>query len=324
MVVQTNRRDFLGVGLLGAALLLFWVLSGNPAWMAVMVMAGLYVLLTSGLLLLTGYAGQVSLGHAGFYACGAYISAILTTRLDLSPWLGLVGAALLTAGLAWLIGRPTLRLRGYYLGMGTIAFGVVVEILLLELPELTGGVVGLRGIPRLSIGPYVLRSDGDFFLLVWGVALLVIAFTLGLLRSYIGRLLRAIDANETAAACMGLSVADLKLRIFVWSAALAGLAGGLYAHYMTYISPTVFTVELSVLLIMMVFVGGKEHPWGGVLGAVLLTLLSEKLREMGDINVGVFGLLLFLLVLYMPNGIAPALEGAWRKWVRRGQSHEPA
>lgn len=280
----------------------------NRSYLATFVLAGLYVMVAQGLLLLIGYAGQVSLGHSAFLAIGAYATGILCTKYNFPVLFSVILGAVVAGFVGWLIGKPTTRLRGYYLAMATMAFGVIVHQLLFELPELTGGAMGLTGIPNLKIGSFVFKSDISYFIIIWFLVILIQIGVIRLTTSSVGRQLRAIHSDELAAASMGLEVSRLKVITFVVSAVLAGLAGGIYALYSSFISPEAFSLDLSIIFAMMVFVGGKNHPWGGVLGGIALTIIPELIRSYRDYSAGIYGVILILLLLYLPNGVPQILD----------------
>jgi len=278
-------------------------LIGNPYYIGILVFVGIYSLITIGLSLLIGYSGQISLGHAAFFGLGAYTSGIFSTRFGLSPWLGMVAAIFLSCGVAFIIGFPTLRLKGHYLAMATLAFGEIIYIVFNHWADYTGGPSGFGGIPRFSLGEFSLESDFSYYYFVWGIVLLVLLLSLNLIHSRVGRALRSINKGEVAAACMGVNTASYKLRVFVLSAFFAGLAGSLYAHFVTFISPGTFSVMFSIVLLTMVAVGGIANIWGAVMGAALLTILPEYLRAFRDYDILIYGSVLLLIIIFLPNGL---------------------
>ncbi len=178
----------------------------NNYHLSILVFIGLNTMLTVGLSLLMGYTGQISLGHAVFFGSGAYITGILTTRFDWSPWPAIIVAALVTGGLAYLIGIPIFRLRGHYLAMATLGLNVIFEAVVITETQWTGGPNGLLGIPRLTLGSWVLKGEHAYYYVVWAVALVILALSLNIVNSRVGRALRAIHASELAAAAMGVDV----------------------------------------------------------------------------------------------------------------------
>ena len=288
---------------LGAVAVVPWLLP-NQYLVHVVVLAGLYVILAVGLNLVMGYANQVSLGHAGFYGLGAYVSAVLSVRYGLSPWLGMPIAAVATGALAYVVGIPTLRLTSYYLGMATLGIGVVLQLAFVQLHGITGGSSGLAGILPWDLGPLRFTTSTQHYLLVWVFAGAALWVARNLVNSRVGRVLRALGESEIAAEAMGVDTAAEKRRVFVLSAVYASVAGSLYAHYITVISPEIYSFLFSVVLVLMVAIGGIGLYWGAVVGAVLLTILPEALRKFGDWEVPLYGLALIVVILFLPRGIA--------------------
>jgi branched-chain amino acid transport system permease protein len=279
------------------------LLVDDPYHLQLLSFIGINTLLAMGLNMLMGYAGQISLGHAAFFGLGAYVSAILTVHLQFSPWLALPCALLLTALVAFLVGMPTLKLSGYYLGMGTLGFGIIVHIVFREWSSLTGGSSGLIGIPPLSIGPISFDSEQNAFFLVWGTVGVGILICRRLVDSRIGRALRAIHDSEHAARALGVDTRVLKLRVFVFSAIFAAVAGFFYAHIVGFVSPESFNFLVSVRIVTMVVIGGMASIWGALLGAGLLSLLPEWLHAFSDFEMIVYGLILMLVMILMPRGL---------------------
>jgi branched-chain amino acid transport system permease protein len=275
----------------------------NPYYIGILVFCGINVIITIGLSLLMGYAGQISLGQAAFYGIGAYTTGILTTRFGFPIYLSLPLAVLLTVTVAYIIGIPTLRLKGHYLAMATLGLGEIVHIVFNELISLTGGPSGFGSIPVLRIFGMELDTDAKYFILVWGIVAVVLLISLNIINSRIGRAFKAIHREETTAATLGVNTARLKLVIFVISAGFAALAGFLYAHYITFLSPGTFSLNFSVLLVTMVAVGGREHIWGAILGTAVLTILPEYLRFFQDFDILIYGVILMAIMLLRPEGL---------------------
>lgn len=284
--------------------------------MNVLVFVGINTMLAIALNLLLGYCGQISLGHAGFFGLGAYLSGILTATHGLNPWLVMPLAAGLVGLLAYLIGFPILKLKGHYLAMATLGMGIIIYIVFNESVDYTGGPSGLSGIPALSIGSTSFDSDVKSYYLVWAFTLGVCLFSLNLANSRVGRTLRAIHDSEIAARVVGVNARELKVRIFALSAVISALAGCLYAHTMTFISPASFGFNFSVELLTMVVIGGLGSIYGSFLGAALLTLLPEFLRAAHDYDIIIYGGLLMVMVMFMPGGLVRSVPDAVRKLVR--------
>jgi branched-chain amino acid transport system permease protein len=296
----------------------------NPYYVGALVFVGIYSLMTVCLCLLLGYAGQISLGHAAFYGIGAYTSAVLTTRTHLSPWLALVAAMAVTAALAFLVGRPVLKLRGHYLAMATLGFGEIIYIVFNSAVELTGGPSGLGQIPRLSIGGFVFKNDIHYYYLVWLTVIVLVVLVLNIINSRVGRALRSIHGSETAANAMGVNTASYKMQIFVFSAAVSSLAGSYYAHFVTFISPTTFDANVSVLLVTMVIVGGMSKVWGALLGAALLGTLPEYLRTFGDYDILVYGAIMLAIMMFAPEGLSGLIVACKRSLAGKSLRGAPA
>jgi branched-chain amino acid transport system permease protein len=284
----------------------------SPYYIGMLVFVGIYSLITICLSLLLGYAGQISLGHAAFYGIGAYASGLLTTRAHLSPWVALVCAMVITGILAYLIGRPVLKLRGHYLAMATLGFGEIVYIFFNAEVGLTEGPAGFGSIPRLAVGSFIFKKDIHFYYLVWLTVIVLLALVLNIINSRIGRALRSIHGSETAANAMGVNTASYKMQVFVFSAVVSSIAGSFYAHYVTFVSPTTFDANISILLVTMVIVGGMHSVWGAILGTALLGTLPEYLRAIGDYDILAYGGIMLVIMMFAPDGLAglgTALKG---------------
>ena len=248
---------------------------------------------------LTLATGVLTVANAAFMGIGAYTAALLTTHAGMPLFVALILGSLLPALVALAIGRPTLRLSGVYLAMATLAFGEVVRILILNAEGLTGGALGLNGIPQLTRWSDVA--------LALALALYVL---LRLARSRVGRTMTAISQDETATELMGLDVDAYKLFAFVLGGALAGLAGGLNAHFTFFISPNEYGFERAVEILAMGVLGGTGSPWGAVVGGVLITVLPELLRGLGHYRPLINGVILILIILYSPRGLWDLLRRA--------------
>jgi branched-chain amino acid transport system permease protein len=263
--------------------------------------------------LLLGYAGQISLGHAGFFGMGAYLSGILTATCGWNPWLAMPLAALAVGILATLIAFPILKLKGHYLAMATLGLGIIIYIVFNETVDLTGGPSGLSGIPNLAVGSLVFDSDIKNYYLVWTFTLSVMLFSVNLAGSRIGRALRAVHDSEVAARVMGVNARLLKVQVFALSAVISSLAGSLYAHTMTFVSPASFGFNFSIELLTMVVIGGLGSVYGSFLGAALLTLLPELLRGAQDYDIVIYGGLLMVMVMFMPGGLVRGIPDLFRR-----------
>jgi branched-chain amino acid transport system permease protein len=280
----------------------------DPYYLTMLIFIGIYAIATMGLNLLMGYAGQISLGHAAFFALGAYVPAILTTRFEVPCLAAAALAVLLSAAVAYIVGLPCLRLKGHYLAMGTLAFGEIIHIILNAEVALTGGPSGIAGIPMLGIGSLNADSDVKYFIVVWIIFVCLFVLTRNIINSRPGRALQALHGSEQAAGAMGIDVAGMKLTVFVLSAAYAALAGVLYVHFVAFISPGAGDIMFSIKMVTMVVVGGMGHLWGGLLGAALLTVLPEMLSYFEDYDMLIYGGILLIMVMFMPGGLTQGFE----------------
>ncbi len=318
------KKDYLLVAMTALAVILIPLGVENDYYLSILVMVALNALMVVGLSLLMGLAGQVSMGHAAFYGLGAYASGILTVRYRWPIPLAFLAALLLTGVIAWIVGRPALKLKGHYLAMATLAFGEIVHIVFNEMDTLTGGPSGLSGIPRLVILGLRLDSDRGFYYFSWGILILALILSVNLIHSRVGRGLRAIHGSERAAWAMGVDVPGYKTAVFLISALYAAAAGSLFAHFITFISPNSFGVPTSVLLVTMVAIGGMESIWGGLLGATVLTVLPEYLRIFRDYDILIYGAILMAIMVFVPRGLLIGLPekitGLIRWWRNRHAS----
>lgn len=285
--------------------------------LGVLIIIGLYTIIVIGLGILMGYAGQVSFGHAAFFGIGGYTVAVLTTACHWPTIPALIAALILPGLVAAIIGGPTLKLKELYLALATLAFGILVHILFNELKGITGGPSGLSGIPYFAIGGLVFDRDIKFYYLVWSAVLLVSLGVYNLIHSRVGRAMRAVRESEHASESAGIDTAGLKLQAFVFSAVLAGLSGGLYAYYVTFISPSPFGFHTSVQFVLMAVVGGLGTFWGPLLGAGLVVALGEILRWAvplfipgagGEYQIIFFGLILMIVMIVKPEGLGAVMD----------------
>ncbi|MBW1739825.1 MAG: branched-chain amino acid ABC transporter permease [Deltaproteobacteria bacterium] len=317
----TKHKNTVQLAGFGLGLFLFpWVAQRIPYldhYMDVMVFVGIYSIMTIALCLLMGYAGQISLGHASFFGLGAYISGVITTKYGLNPWFCLVVGMVVSAAVALAIGAPSLKLRGHYLAMATLAFCIIITIIFNETMAVTGGPDGLAFIPGIGIMGYALDSVVKYYYLVWGVVFVVLLVCLNIIRSRVGRALRSIHGSELAASAMGVNVAKYKIWVFVLSAVLASVAGSLYAHYLNFINPASFDLFVSIKLLIMIILGGMHSLWGAIVGAALVTFLSyEWLQYFEEAEVMIYGAIVLLIVIFLPGGVVSIPEKVGSLWRR--------
>ena len=353
-------RNFLPLLLLivlviGVQLITGW--TDTRFYLTQLTMSAYYSLLIIGLCVVMGYAGQISMGHAGFFAIGGYLSAALTTRnlityegnpvieiLDrfnmlvigqdiygdalmvVTPWAACI-FAVATAGLiAWGLGIPVLKLKGHYLAMATLGFGIIVYRIALA-SEYFGEADGISEVPAFQLLPG-LSVSGDFaareqnYYIAWGLLIIGMILLRNLIDSRAGRALRSIHGSEEAAASMGVDTARFKLKIFVLSAVFAAVAGVFLTHYNGGIGPSEAGIMKSVRYVAIVAVGGMAHLWGALIMGVLLNFLSLR-GVFGSYDDAVFGLILIVIMLFAPNGILSLnWKGYFRDLFRRGRKVE--
>lgn len=280
---------------------------------AALVLAAIYTVITAGLNLFMGYTGQISFGHNAFAALGGYGSAILAMQFAISPLVTTPMAAALAALVAVVVGFPTLRLRGHYLAMATLALGLMTTEIATQWKSLTQGLFGISGIPPYGIGGWELLSDRSTYYAYWIVAGIGIWITHRIYHSRLGSAFRAIAGNEEAALSLGIDVARYKLLAFVLSAVFASVGGSMFAHYVTYVSPEVFGLYMVILLFSMLFVGGINTTLGPLFGAIVISLLPELLRRFHGARELLYGTLLLLILLFAPRGLY-GLRDVFIRW----------
>jgi len=285
------------------ALLLPQIFPDNYFVTVVGVLAAFNIILAVSLNLLMGYCGQISLGHASFFGLGAYSSAILTTRFELNPWLAMLAGIVLVLAIAYLVARPILKLKGHYLAMATLGFGIIIHIILVQTESLTGGPDGMGEIPSLSIMGWMIDDDTRWYYVSVVGALMVILLALNLIASRSGRAIRAVHGSEFAAQMMGINSTKTKVGVFVFVAALASFVGSLFAHQQNFVSPDSFSFFFSIELVTMVVLGGLASTYGAVFGAILLTFLPEFLVVFEDYEMLIFGGILMSVMIFMPQGL---------------------
>lgn len=283
---------------------------------------GLTTLVVLGLVLLTGVAGMMSFGQQVFVGFGAYTTAVLTTKYGFSPWLTLFVGLMVTGLVALILGLVTVRLSGHYLALSTIAWGIALYFVFGNL-QLLGKYDGIQDVPSISVFGSTIDSVEESYALIWTAALAGLFAARNLLDSRCGRALRAIRFRSIMAESFGINAARLKLVIFIYSALLAGLSGWLFAHYMRFVSPGAFNVNVGIEYLFMAVIGGASHVWGALIGASVLSLLKEWLKDFlpklldqsGNFEVIVFGLMMLPILHRAPEGLMPLL-GRCTKSVR--------
>lgn len=300
---------------IGAALVaigIAYVFASGGYLVTVLAFAAIYGVFVTGLNLFMGTAGQISFGQNAFAALGAYGSAILTTRYGWSPAPALLASMMFACLIAVAVGYPTLRLRGHYLAMATFALGLITYELSVSWQDLTQGYMGIPGIPSLGIGDLVLSSDRQQLAALLIVLALVLWIFVRLKNSRFGRALEAIAGSEDAARALGINVAYYKLAAFTIAAAYAALAGSLTASFMSFISPELFGLQMVLVSFTMIYLGGIGTVWGPLIGAAIVSLLPEIFRGLSDIQDIAYSIVLILMLIFAPRGLAPFFAHLFR------------
>jgi branched-chain amino acid transport system permease protein len=276
----------------------------------ILIIAGIYAILTMSLNLIVGYTGLAALGHIAFAAVGAYASSLLALNFGISPWIGLLIGAIFAAILGVIIGYPSIRLKGDYLALATFGLGIIVYSIANNWVSLTRGPMGLPGIPPFSIFGYELSNVWSYFILVFFFVTITYIVIRNITNSPFGRILKGIREDEVATLAMGKNVNKYKLIVFIVGAFFAGIAGSLYAHYITFIDPSSFTAMESITILLMVVFGGMASLQGSIAGASILIIFPELLRFLGmpssvaaPLRQMIYGLLLITLMIWRPQGL---------------------
>lgn len=282
-------------------------LGDNAYLMVILSLSGIFIIASTGLDLLFGYTGQMSLGHAAFYAVGAYTSAILTTKFGLSVWIGILMAGITSTVCAALIAIPISKLVHMFLALVTIAIGELAYQAIVNLPDVTGSFQGVKKIPMPSLGAYVFDSFSYFYIVLVFVILALVAKQ-RIIDSRIGRAFIAIRDNTDAANAMGINVTYYKVVAFAISALFTGIAGALYAHYMGFISPESFTGDQSILFLTAVLCGGMGTFFGPIIGSLVIITINETFQALGSYQMLMYGVFIIVAVIYMPEGLIGVIK----------------
>jgi branched-chain amino acid transport system permease protein len=298
------------------AILLFPFFVSSSYVIGVMCFIAIYGALALGKAVLLEQAGIFSLAHPTWFGIGAYVTGIASAR-GLPPVLSILLAAAFVAFVAFILGAPLLRLKGYYLACATFSLMLIIEILIANMGSLTGGHDGLMGIPALTIGGVTLEGDLHFYFLAWGLCLGSFWFLNNLMHSRMGRAIRAFNDSEAASRSMGVNVSAYKLRIFIITAVLASLVGSLFCFWIRYIMPALFGFSLLVELITMIIIGGGKTLYGPLLGSFVVMWMRELIHAYlgkllpvmtAEVDALFFGVIIVVILIYMPGGLAGWLE----------------
>jgi branched-chain amino acid transport system permease protein len=330
MIEKFSQFRLKGLVVLAMVIFALPLLISNPFHYSLATQIALIAGAVVGLNLLVGFAGQISLGHAGFFGLGAYFNAIMTSHYGWSAIPALIVGATCVGLIAWAVGRPILRLKGHYLSMATLAVGFIIYIILNNERQITGGPDGMP-VPAFDVFGWELSAFGQYSLfgidisgdLAWylfaGVVLLAVVWLAqNLVDSPIGRALRSVHGSEVAASVVGVNTAKYKSLVFVVSAVFASVMGALYGHFQGFITPAIASFEFSILLITMIVLGGMGSTIGVIIGAVVLELLPQVLADFQEFEMVLFGLILMLTMIFMPKGLLPTAANFLAK--RRSKS----
>ncbi|GIP60007.1 branched-chain amino acid ABC transporter permease [Paenibacillus humicus] len=274
----------------------------NDYWMHIVIMIGIFSILSMSLNVIIGYAGQFALGHAAFYGIGAYSAALLMIHFQVSFWIALPAAAMIAGFFGFLLGTPVIRLRGDYLGIVTLGFGEIVRLIFVNWVDVTRGPMGLPGIPAPTLFGYTFSGKTEFYYLILALALLTFFVIHRIVHSGVGLSLMTLREDETLAQSIGIRPNKYKLLAFTVGAFFAGIAGAFWASYISFVSPDAFRYLDSVNILAMVILGGSASLPGSVLGAVILVLAPELLRYMSDYRMMLLGLAIVLMMIFKPTG----------------------
>lgn len=301
-----------GLALLIVILAILPFVLPNSYYLDIAVRMAINAIIVIGLNLLIGFAGQISLGHAGFLGIGAYASAVLPTHFGWSPMLALLAGGLASASLAALVARPIFKLKGHYLAMATLGLGIIINIALRNEAQWTGGPDGMA-VPGMEWLGFEISSDRQWYWVVAVLLVLSVWGALNLIDSPFGRALRALHGSEVASQVVGVDVARYKGAIFVISAFSASVMGSISAHYIGFITPGYADFFHSIELVTMVVIGGMASVFGSVVGAVLLTALPQALATFEGWETVAFGAILMLCMIFLPRGLVPTLAARFGK-----------
>jgi branched-chain amino acid transport system permease protein len=307
-----KKNQFLGLYIIMAVLLVLPFVLPNSFYVDLAIRMAINAVIVLGLNLLIGFAGQISLGHAGFLGIGAYATAALPTHFGWHPLLAMAAGAAATGLLAAIVARPIFKLKGHYLAMATLGLGIIINIVVRTEAAWTGGPDGMS-VPPMSLAGFEISGDKHWY---WIVAILLsvsVWASLNLIDSPFGRALRALHGSEVASKVVGVDVVRYKVAIFVLSAVFASIMGSVTAHYVGFVTPNLADFFHSIELVTMVVIGGMASVYGSVVGAVLLTALPQALTSFEGWETVAFGTILMLCMIFLPKGLVPTLAAKFGK-----------
>lgn len=307
-----KKSPFIGLYIIMAVLLVLPFVLPNSFYVDLAIRIAINAIIVLGLNLLIGFAGQISLGHAGFLGVGAYATAALPSHFGWHPILAMLAGAAAAGLLAALVARPIFKLKGHYLAMATLGLGIIINIVVRNEAAWTGGPDGMP-VPAMSLAGFEISGDKHWY---WIVAVLLsvsVWASLNLIDSPFGRALRALHGSEVASKVVGVDVVRYKVAIFVLSAVFASIMGSVTAHYVGFVTPNLADFFHSIELVTMVVIGGMASVYGSVVGAVLLTALPQALTAFEGWETVIFGAILMLCMIFLPKGLVPTLAAKFSK-----------
>lgn len=307
-----QKNVYFGLYVVVAILVVLPFVLPNSFYLDLAIRMAINAVIVLGLNLLIGFAGQISLGHAGFLGIGAYASAVLPTHFGWHPLLAMMAGAAATAVLATVVARPIFKLKGNYLAMATLGLGIIINIALRNESQWTGGPDGMA-VPAFSVLGFDLTTDKQWYWVVSLILAVSVWASLNLIDSPFGRALRALHGSEVASQVVGVDVARYKVVIFVMSAVFASLMGSVTAHYVGFVTPNFADFFHSIELVTMVVIGGMASVYGSLVGAVLLTALPQALATFEGWETVIFGAILMLCMIFLPKGLVPTLAAKFGK-----------
>lgn len=299
--------------IMAAVIILLPIVIPSPYVTSVMVFVAIYGVLAIGMGMLMGHAGLFSLAHPTWFGLGAYVAGILAARGIVPPWIGIIVSAVFVALISYIIGAPVLRLRGLYLACATFAILIIAQIAFAQLAGITGGHEGLLGIPPLSIGGFVFKTDLHYYFLSWALCIGCFWFCSNIFNSRIGRAIKSFRDSEVASKSMGVNIPKYKLQIFILTSVMASLAGSIFCFYLRFTMPGCFGFALLVELLIMIVIGGVGSLQGPLIGSFVILWLRELIQiylgrvlpvMTAEVEAVFFGIIIILVLIFMPRGLA--------------------
>ena len=285
----------------------------NSYILRIMTVCMMYVMLALSINLLTGFGGLMTMGHAAFWGIGAYTGAILATKVGLGMGVSMIVAAIIAGLFSLLLGLATLRLKGYFLTIVTLGFCEIVRLVELNFSDLTGGALGISAIPKPNLFGIQISDNRGIYYIMLGLVVLAAVVIFNIVYSRIGLAIQSVRDDDIAAAAMGVNVFSSRLIAFIVSAMLAGICGAFYAHYISYISPTIFTTNESMKMLIMTIFGGLGSIPGSIIGASILTVIPEAIRVLAKYRNLIYGVIIVVLMMVKPDGLFGSINFKYMK-----------